>query len=188
MLDIRPTEIPDIRIVATRWFEDGRGRFSETFNRARWRECGIDADFVQDNQAQSSRAGTLRGLHFQRPPMAQAKLVRVTRGAILDVAVDIRVGSPWFGSWVATELSAANRLQLFIPRGFAHGYLTLEPDTEVFYKVDAYYAPEHEAGIAWDDPEVAIRWPLPADGPILAERDRLLPPLAALPPWFRHGD
>ena len=188
MLDVRPTDIPDVRVVATRWFEDGRGCFSETYNRARWREAGIDADFVQDNQVLSQRAGILRGLHFQRPPAAQSKLVRVTRGAILDVAVDIRVGSPWFGRWVATELSAANRLQLFIPRGFAHGYLTLQPDTEVFYKVDAHYAPEHEAGIAWDDPDVAIAWPLPPAGPVMAERDRLLPPLAALPSCFHYGD
>jgi dTDP-4-dehydrorhamnose 3,5-epimerase len=187
MLDVQPTEIPDVRIVATRWFEDGRGSFSETFNRARWRESGIESDFVQDNQALSRQAGTLRGLHFQRPPMAQAKLVRVTRGAIFDVAVDIRVGSPWFGRWAATELSAANRLQLFVPPGFAHGYLTLAPDTEVLYKVDAYWAPEHEGGIAWDDPDVAIGWPLPPGGPLLAERDRGLPPLAALPPWFHYA-
>jgi dTDP-4-dehydrorhamnose 3,5-epimerase len=184
MPELRPTDIPDVLVVATRWFEDGRGTFSEVYSDHAWAAAGLGTRFVQDNHVVSRRAGTLRALHFQRPPAAQAKLIRVVRGAIRDVAVDIRTGSPWFGRWVAVELSAANRLQLFVPRGFAHGYVTLEPDTEVVYKVDAPYSPAHEAGIAWNDPALGITWPLPAGGPVLAERDRTLPTLSALGPVF----
>ncbi|MBV5325148.1 MAG: dTDP-4-dehydrorhamnose 3,5-epimerase, partial [Rhodospirillaceae bacterium] len=180
MITVTPTDIPDIRLVSTRWFTDGRGEFSEVYSRSRWQEAGIVEDWVQDNHAVSVRSGTVRGLHFQRPPMAQAKLIRVVRGAIWDVAVDIRVGSPWFGQWVGVTLSAADRRQLYVPAGFAHGYCTLEPDTEVLYKVDSPYAAETEGGIAWDDPDLALPWPLPASGPVLADKDRLLPHLVRM--------
>lgn len=167
-----------LRLVPAR-FADERGFFSETFNAATFRrEAGIDAVFVQDNQSMSKEVGVLRGLHCQRPPFAQAKLVRVTRGRIYDVAVDIRLSSPTYGQWAATELSAQNWAQLFIPAGFLHGYCTLEPETEVQYKVDAPYAPDHEAGVIWNDPEIGIDWPLGTGAPILSGKDRALPRLA----------
>lgn len=187
MMTVRPTEIPDLRLISTRWFEDSRGCFSEVYSRRRWLEAGIAEDWVQDNHVGSPQLGTLRGLHFQRPPMAQAKLIRVVRGAIWDVALDIRVGSPWYGRWVGLELSAANRHQLYIPAGFAHGYCTLEPDTEVIYKVDAPYAAETEGGIAWNDPALGLVWPLPSSGPVIAERDRTLPLLAEIGPIFQYA-
>ncbi len=180
----QPTDLPDVVAFCPRLFSDDRGSFAETWNAALWAEAGIDVRFVQDNQAASLRAGTVRGLHFQRPPMAQAKLIRVLAGAIWDVAVDLRRGSPWYGRWVGGELSAANRLQWFIPAGFAHGYVTLTDDTEVLYKVDQPYTPAAEAGLAWDDPALAIAWPLPSSGPVLAPRDQSLPHLADLPPCF----
>jgi dTDP-4-dehydrorhamnose 3,5-epimerase len=180
MLTVRATAIPDVLVLTTRWFEDERGAFSEVHNPHAWASAGFDAAFVQDNQVLSRSKGTLRGLHYQRPPVAQAKLLRVVRGAVWDVAVDLRPGSPWFGRWVAETLSADNRLQLFIPKGFAHGYVTLEADTEVVYKVDAPYAPAAEAGLAWDDPQLSIPWPLPPEGPVMAARDRRLPHLCEL--------
>ncbi len=186
MITIEPTDIPDVRLVSTRWLADDRGIFSEVYNRPRWHAAGIVDDWVQDNQATSHRAGTVRALHFQRPPMAQAKLIRVLRGAIWDVVVDIRTGSPWFGRWVAAELSAANRRQLYVPTGFAHGYCTLEDDTEVLYKVGAAYAAETEGGLAWDDPDLALPWPLPPTGVVIADRDRHLPRLAELVPCFAY--
>jgi len=187
MITVEKTAIPDVLLIATRWFEDERGSFSEVYSRHDWVEAGITEDWQQDNHARSRLAGTVRGLHFQRPPMAQAKLIRVVTGAIWDVVLDIRHGSPWFGRWVGVELSAATRTQLYVPAGFAHGYCTLEPETEILYKVDAPYAPEAEGGIAWDDPALAISWPLPPGGEVIAERDRHLPPLAVLAPCFHHG-
>jgi len=184
MLDIRPTDIAGVLLITARVFEDDRGTFSETYNRARWRDHGIAADFIQDNTVLSRRAGTVRGLHFQRPPTAQAKLVRVVHGAVWDVVVDIRAGSPTYGRWTAIELSAANRQQVFIPTGLAHGYVSLLPDTEITYKVDAPYAPQQEAGIAWDDPALGIPWPLPQSGPVIADRDRGLPRLGEAAPCF----
>jgi dTDP-4-dehydrorhamnose 3,5-epimerase len=167
-----------VRLTPPR-FGDERGFFSETFNAATFREAvGSDAVFIQDNQSLSREVGVLRGLHCQRPPFAQAKLVRVTRGRILDVAVDIRRSSPTFGRWAATELSADNWAQLFIPTGFLHGYYTLEPETEVQYKVDAPYARDHEAGVIWSDPQLGIAWPLGTAAPILSDKDRVLPCLA----------
>ena len=185
LLDVTPTEIPDVLLLKTRRFGDDRGFLTEAFHRERWRDAGLPCDFCQDNQALSTRRGTLRGLHFQRPPAAQTKVVRATRGAIWDVAVDMRVGSPWYGFWVGHELSAANGLQMLIPAGFAHGYVTLEPDSEASYKMDAPYAPNCEGGLRWDDPAVGIAWPIPADELIILDRDRALPPLAELPPAFR---
>jgi dTDP-4-dehydrorhamnose 3,5-epimerase len=182
MLEVRSTAIPDLLVIATRWFGDDRGAFSETYQQQRFNQAGINVAFMQDNQAFSQRAGTLRGLHFQRPPAAQSKLVRVLRGRIFDVAVDVRPGSPTYGRWAGIELSAANRLQFFVPAGFAHGYLTLEDDCDVFYKVDAPYTPEQEGGLLWNDPAIGIDWPLGELTPMLAPRDQALPPLAALAP------
>jgi dTDP-4-dehydrorhamnose 3,5-epimerase len=145
------------------------------------RAAGLSDPFVQDNQAYNARKGTVRGLHFQKAPHAQGKLVRVLKGAIYDVAVDVRPGSPSYGRWVAAELTAAGGEQLFVPRGFAHGYCTLEDETELFYKVDGQYAPELEGGVAWDDPDLAIDWPLEGAA-VLSDKDLKLPRLRDLPP------
>ncbi len=181
-MEITPCAIPEILLVKTRWFTEARGSFSETYNRRNWQQAGLTPDFCQDNHAVSIEAGTVRGLHFQRPPSAQAKLIRVLKGAILDVAVDIRVGSPFYGKAVAVELSAENRLQMFVPRGFAHGYCTLTPYTEVAYKVDAFYDPASEGGILWNDPALDIPWPACAHHVI--PRDLAWPQLADLQPCF----
>jgi len=156
---------------------DERGWFAESYNAARYAELGIDAAFCQDNHVKSFAAGALRGLHFQRPPHGQAKLVRCVRGSIWDVAVDVRSGSPTYGQWAAAELTGENALQIFVPIGFAHGYLTLEADTEVEYKVSDFHAPDFEGGLIWNDPTLALPWPLPPGAPILSPKDRLLPRL-----------
>lgn len=184
MLSIEETAIPAVKIITTRRFGDARGFFTETWNRKRFAEAGIDLDFVQDNHSLSGPAGTVRGLHFQSPPFAQDKLVRVVRGRILDVAVDIRRSSPTYGRHVAVELSAGNGRQLLVPVGFAHGFCTLEPDTEVLYKVSAYYAPEHDHGIAFDDPDLGIAWPVVPGAAVLSEKDRHHPRLAEAPECF----
>lgn len=176
--------IADIKIVTPRKHGDARGFFSEVYRRDAFAAAGFDYAFVQDNQSFSVRSGTLRGLHFQTPPFAQTKLVRVLRGRILDVAVDIRRASPTFGKHVAVELSAQNWRQLLIPAGFAHGFITLEADTEVLYKVTAPYAPDHDRGLAFDDPDLSIDWPLPPAGPALSDRDRCWPRLRDLPAFF----
>jgi dTDP-4-dehydrorhamnose 3,5-epimerase len=163
------------RIIIPKRHVDARGWFSETFHEQRLREIGVNCRFIQDNQSRSLRAGTLRGLHFQLPPAAQAKLVSVLQGRILDVAVDVRNGSPTFGKHVATELSAESGRQLYIPVGFAHGFLTLEDDVTVMYKVTDYYAPAHDSGIRWNDPEVAIPWPRTDSDMIISDKDRRLP-------------
>ncbi|MFN3867590.1 MAG: dTDP-4-dehydrorhamnose 3,5-epimerase [Hyphomicrobiaceae bacterium] len=183
---IEPTSIPDVRIVTPKIFRDARGFFSETFNAQALAEAGIVGTFVQDNQSLSVQPGVIRGLHFQIAPRAQDKLIRVTRGAILDVAVDIRKGSPSYGRHVAVELSADNWRQLWVPKGFAHGFCTLQPDTEVIYKVTDFYAPECDRGIAWDDPALAIAWPVPAGGAILSDKDRKAPRLADIEPPFAY--
>ena len=157
---------------------DNRGWFCETFNARVYAEAGIDCAFVQDNTSLSAAAGTVRGLHFQAPPHAQAKLVRCTRGRILDVVVDIREGSPTFGRSMTMELSASGGEQVFVPEGFAHGFCTLEPDCEISYKVNTYYAPDADRGIAYDDPALGIDWPFPASGLTLSERDLKLPRLS----------
>lgn len=159
---------------------DARGFVSETYSARTMRDILGDVAFVQDNHAFSVAAGTVRGLHFQVPPCAQGKLVRVTRGAVLDVAVDIRAGSLTFGEHVAVELTAANWAQLWIPAGFAHGFCTLEANTEVIYKLTSLYSPAHERGLAWDDPALGIRWPRPAGDLIVSERDRAQPLLSEL--------
>lgn len=184
-MKVTPLAIPDLLLVEPVRHGDARGFFSEVWSRRALADAGIAADFVQDNHAASAPRHVLRGLHFQRPPHAQGKLIRVARGAILDIAVDIREGSPTYGRHVAIELSAANWLQLWVPRGFAHGYLTLEPDTEVLYKTDAYYAREADAAIRWNDPALGIAWPVAE--PVLSEKDRSAPLLAEIPPPFPRG-
>lgn len=169
-----------VKLLETRRFEDDRGWFCETYSEATAAAAGIGARFVQDNNSMSRRVGTVRGLHFQIPPRAQAKLVRCVRGAIFDYAVDLRKGSPTYGLHVAAHLTGENGLQLFVPIGFAHGFVTLEPDTEVAYKVSDIYAPDYDAGVAWDDPDIAIAWPLPATGVVLSDKDARLPRLADL--------
>ena len=163
------------RIISPHRHIDDRGWFSETFHEQRLFDMGVTCRFVQDNQSRSVRAGTLRGLHFQSPPFAQAKLVSALRGRVLDVAVDLRSSSPTYGRHVAIELSPENRRQLFIPVGFAHGFFTLEDDVVIMYKVSNYYAPAHDGGIRWNDPDVAIEWPSGERDVILSDKDRQLP-------------
>ena len=182
MTEITPLAIPDVLLITPRRLGDERGFFSETYSRKALAEHGFDREFVQDNHAMSQRRGVLRGLHFQRPPFTQDKLVRVTRGAVFDVAVDIRSGSPTFGQWVGAELSADNWRQLLAPRGFAHGYLTLTEDTEVQYKVTDYYAPQAEDGLSWSDPAVGIGWPIPPAEVIANARDAAWPRLDEIEP------
>jgi dTDP-4-dehydrorhamnose 3,5-epimerase len=183
-LDIRSLEIPGVKLIRPERFSDPRGYFSETFARAAFAAHGVDCDFVQDNQSVSTRPGTVRGLHFQHLPFAQTKLVRVLRGRIIDVAVDLRRSSSTYGRHVAVELSDANGEQLLVPAGFAHGFCTLEPDTVVFYKVDRIYSAAHDAGINWRDPRLAIRWPVAEADAILSEKDRRLPMLEELTEVF----
>lgn len=183
-MEVIPTAIEDVRIIVPRRHGDHRGFFSEVWNGRAMAAAGMDIAFVQDNHSLSAEPGTLRGLHYQSPPHAQTKLVRVLRGAILDVAVDLRRSSPTFGRHVAVELSAANWRQLLVPRGFAHGFVTLEPMTEVFYKVDAFYAPECDKGVRWDDPDLAIDWRLGGRTPVLSAKDREQPSWRDLPAHF----
>lgn len=184
MLSVEETAISAVKIVTPKKFGDHRGFFSETWSRKAFTDAGLDLDFVQDNQSLSASVGTLRGLHFQSPPFAQDKLMRVTRGRILDVAVDIRASSPTFGRHVAVELSAENWRQLLVPVGFAHGFVALEPDTEVLYKVTAPYAPENDHGLAFDDPALGIDWRLPLSDLKLSDKDRKHPRLAEMLRYF----
>jgi dTDP-4-dehydrorhamnose 3,5-epimerase len=186
-MKVEVTSIPGVMLLKLRYFRDTRGYFVETFNARAAHEAGLEAEFVQDNQALSLKRGTVRALHFQVPPKAQAKLVRVLRGSIYDVAVDLRAGSPSYGRWVAATLTAQAGEQIFVPRGFAHGYCTLEDDTEVAYKVDDYYAPECDQGLAWDDPTLAIDWPVPHGEALLSDKDRKLPRFADFASPFRYG-
>lgn len=177
MIDIVKTELPGVLILEPRVFGDERGYFFESFNEREFREkTGIDIKFVQDNESKS-RYGVLRGLHFQKAPYEQAKLVRVVKGRVLDVAVDIRKGSPTFGRYTAVELTGDNHRQCFIPRGFAHGFCVLSEEAVFQYKCDEYYHPEAEDAIAWDDPDIAIEWPIPANDIILSEKDKHHPRL-----------
>lgn len=178
MLSIKTFPIADVKLIAPNRFRDSRGFFSEVFNRQALRDANIDLDFVQDNHSLSVEPGTVRGLHFQKPPRAQGKLVRVVRGRILDVAVDLRRGSPTYRRHVSAELSADNWMQLWIPAGFAHGFCTLEPNTEVLYKTTDYYSPQDDAGIAWDDPELAVSWPVTKSQAVLSDKDAALPRLS----------
>jgi dTDP-4-dehydrorhamnose 3,5-epimerase len=178
MIEVRPLGLPGVYEITPKRFGDERGFFSETYNAAALSEQGLTMTFCQDNQSLSKPAGVLRGLHYQLPPVAQDKLVRVLRGAILDVAVDIRRSSPTFGKWLSLEVSAARWNQILVPKGFAHGFVTLEPDTEVAYKVSQPYSREHERSIRFDDPDLAIDWRVPASALTLSEKDRAAPLLA----------
>lgn len=173
-------EIAGLMLIEPRKFGDHRGFFSEVYNRKRLAEQGFDRDFVQDNHSLSVEVGVVRGLHYQSPPFAQDKLVRVVRGAILDVAVDIRRGSPTFGDHAAVALSAENWRQLLVPAGFAHGFVTLEPNTEVVYKVTAFYAPEHDHGLLWSDPALGIDWGIDPAAAHLSDKDRVQPRLSEI--------
>ena len=177
-MDIQPTEIADVKVLVPVRHGDHRGFFSEVYNRKWLQEAGISIDFVQDNHSRSAERGTMRGLHFQVPPFAQAKLVRVVRGAVFDVAVDLRRGSPTFGRHVTVTLSAEAGNQVLVPVGFAHGLMTLKADTEVVYKVSDHYAPDHDRGILWNDPALGIEWPIPAAEAVLSDKDRAQPLLA----------
>lgn len=184
MLAVKDTAISAVKVLTVKRFDDGRGFFAETYNKQRFLEAGVPVEFVQDNHSLSALRGTVRGLHFQSAPFAQDKLVRVIRGRVLDVAVDLRRSSPTFGRHVAIELSAEDGTQVFVPVGFAHGFCTLEPDTEVIYKVSNYYSPQHDHGIAWDDPALGIQWPVGAGEAVLSEKDTRHPALAELPRYF----
>jgi len=187
-MDVRTTSLQGVLVLKPRRFVDERGFLVESYAERPFREAGITAKFVQDNHSCSLRQGTIRGLHFQLPPAAQAKLVRVIRGWVYDVAVDLRRGSPTYGQWVAERLSAKGGEQIYLPQGFAHGFCTLEPDTEVIYKVDSYYAPAHDSGIIWNDPTLNIPWPIAADAAILSEKDRKLGTFAEFTSPFQYGE
>jgi dTDP-4-dehydrorhamnose 3,5-epimerase len=175
-----------VKLIKPSKFGDERGWFMETYNAARYAEQGVSVTFVQDNHSMSAEVGTLRGLHFQAPPHGQDKLVRCVRGRIWDVAVDIRKGSPTWGQWVGAELTEENGHQLFVPIGFAHGFITLEPNTEVQYKCSGLYAPGSEGGVIWNDPALALPWALPPGGPILSAKDKILPMLVDLDSPFDY--
>jgi dTDP-4-dehydrorhamnose 3,5-epimerase len=183
-MHVEETAIAGVKIVTPKKFGDDRGFFSEVYNKSAWDDAALHFLFVQDNYSFSGTVGTLRGLHFQTPPHAQDKLVRVGRGRILDVAVDVRRSSPTFGRHVAVELSADNWRQLLVPVGFAHGFVTLEAGTEVLYKTTGYYSAANDRGIAWDDPEIGVEWPLPPEGPVLSDKDRRWPRLKDAPELF----
>ncbi len=172
-MEIMQTKIPDVVIVKPKVFGDHRGFFMESWSKRAFEAAGLQYDFVQDNHSLSAVRGTLRGIHFQRGDKAQAKLVRCIRGAVLDVAVDLRPSSPTYKQWVSVELSAENKQQLLIPRGFGHGFVTLTDDVEFLYKADNYYAPEADGGIRWNDPELAVNWGI--ENPILSEKDSKSP-------------
>ena len=176
-MQVIPTEIPDVKILVPKQFKDHRGFFSEVYSTKLLKDAGVDAPFVQDNHSLSVEKGVLRGLHYQVAPMAQAKLIRVVRGAILDVALDVRRGSPTFGRHVTAVLSAENWRQAYVPVGFAHGFVTLEPNTEVLYKVSTFYSPQHERGVRWNDPALGINWGIREDDAVLSDRDRRHPVL-----------
>ena len=183
-MKITPLSLPGLLLIEPARHGDERGFFSKTYRRDSLAEAGFDREFVQDNHSRSPRRGTVRGLHFQIPPHAQEKLVRVTRGAVWDVAVDLRRGSPTFGRCAGLELSAENWRQLLVPAGFAHGFMTLTDDCEVLYKVSAYYAPEFERGVRWDDPALAAAWPSRPGEVVVSERDRNWPLLGQAPEYF----
>ena len=176
-----------IFLIRPKRFGDQRGFFAETYSRQKYLKMGIDVEFVQDNHSLSRNAGTLRGLHFQAPPHAQGKLVRCGRGAFFDVAVDIRRGSPTYGQWVGYVLSVDNGHQLYVPVGFAHGFVTLEPDSEIIYKCTDYYVPETEGALHWNDPDIGIEWPLKGN-PTLSERDAVAPLLKSFESPFIFGE
>ncbi len=182
-MQISPLSIPDVKILTPRRFSDDRGYFVEVFNKNQMEAAGVSFEPVQENQSLSRTVGTVRGMHFQRLPTPQAKLVRVLKGRILDVVVDVRASSPTYRRWVAAELSADGGEQIFIPVGFAHGFCTLEPDTEISYLVNGHYAPECDGAIHWKDPDLGIEWPAVA-GAVLSAKDAAAPPLSQIEPPF----
>lgn len=184
MVQVEDLELEGVKLVAAERFGDERGFFSEVYNRRAFTEVGIEDVFVQDNHSLSGPVGTIRGLHFQIPPHPVAKLVRVVHGGIYDVVVDLRTWSPTYGSHLGVELSADNWAQLYVPVGFAHGFCTLKPETEVVYKVTDYWSAEVDKGVAWDDPHLGIEWPLDPGAAVLSDKDRSQPAFADLPPYF----
>jgi dTDP-4-dehydrorhamnose 3,5-epimerase len=185
-IKVEDLSIPDVKLIHPPKFGDHRGFFSEVYNQQSFSKAGISLEFVQDNHSLSGDRGTVRGLHFQSPPNDIAKLVRVTRGSVFDVAVDIRHGSPTFGQHVAAVLSAENWLQILVPAGFAHAFCTLEPDTEVVYKVTGYWASDWDYGVRWNDPALGIDWPVNEDTVVLSDKDREQPFLKDLPAYFTY--
>ncbi|WP_437829633.1 dTDP-4-dehydrorhamnose 3,5-epimerase [Niallia taxi] len=186
-MNIIDTFIEGLKVVEPKVFGDHRGWFMETYNEENFQKADIDIKFVQDNQSFSAVKGTLRGLHYQLNPKAQTKLIRCTKGAIYDVAVDIRKGSPTFGKWFGIELTEENKKQLLIPQGFAHGFMTITNDVEVQYKVDNLYAPECDRGIIWNDPTIDIKWPLDIT-PVLSEKDQNAPSIKEADNNFVYGE
>ena len=184
-MEIVSTALAEVKIITPRRFGDERGFFSESYSRRAMEAAGLTIDFVQDNESLSQQAGTLRGLHYQAPPFAQAKLVRVVRGAILDVAVDARAGSPDYGKWIKAEISADNGAQILVPRGFLHGFVTLVPDTHVLYKTDNFYSAECDGGVAWDDPDIGIDWG--TQDVMLSDKDQVQPRFADWTSPFEYG-
>ncbi len=184
-MEVTTTTLPGVLMLKPRRFADARGYFVETYSKRALAAAGVATEFVQDNQSFSAKAGTIRGLHFQLPPAAQSKLVRALRGSVFDVAVDLRRGSPTFGRWIGATLTAAGGEQLFIPRGFAHAFCTLEDAAEVAYKVDAFYAPECDSGLIWRDPDLAIEWPVKPAAAILSDKDAKLGPFKDFVSPFR---
>jgi dTDP-4-dehydrorhamnose 3,5-epimerase len=185
-MTIREFDIPGLKLITPKRFGDSRGYFQEAWSERAFCENVENAMFVQDNQSLSANKGTLRGLHFQKPPFAQGKLVRVLRGSILDVAVDIRKGSPTYGRHLSIRLDSENGAQIWVPPGFLHGFCTLEDNTEIFYKVTAYYSAAHDAGVLWNDPDLGVDWPVDAESAILSDKDKKLPLLRELPEIFTH--
>ncbi len=185
---IKTTPLVGVLLITPARYGDARGFFSESYSRARMAEHGIGLEFVQDNHSLSHETGTVRGLHFQAPPHAQAKLVRCGRGRLFDVAVDIRRGSPGYGQWVGEELSFENGKQLFVPAGFLHGFVTLEPDTEVIYKCSDYYAPECDGAVRYDDADIGIDWGIATGTAILSDKDAAAPLLADFVSPFEYGE
>jgi dTDP-4-dehydrorhamnose 3,5-epimerase len=173
-MDVKPLSLPGLILLTPRRFSDARGYFIETYNERTFDAAGITTRFVQDNQSYSAKRGTVRGLHSQLPPAAQAKLVRVLQGSVYDVAVDVRTGSPTFGRWDGATLTASGGEQLYLPRGFLHGFCTLEPDTMVAYKVDDFYAAASDSGVIWNDPTIAVRWPVDPSEAVLSDKDQKL--------------
>ena len=184
-MKIQETGLDGVLLLEPTVFGDHRGFFMESYTKKKFEEMGLSYDLIQDNHSLSSESGTLRGLHYQTNPMALTKIVRCTRGGILDVVVDIRKGSPTFGRWISAKLTAENKLQIVVPKGFAHGICTLEDNTEIMYKVDEYYSPEHDKGILWSDPGLAIDWPI--EKPILSDKDKTQPLLNDAENNFEYG-
>src|SRR4051812_40320106 len=185
-MDITNLDLSGLVLLRTERFGDARGYFAETYNERAFHAAGITARFIQDNQSYSAKRGTIRGLHFQLPPASQAKLVRVLQGSVYDVGVDLRIGSPTYGRWIGETLTAEGGEQLFVPRGFAHGFCTLEPDTVVAYKVDDFYAPESDSGLIWNDPTLAIAWPVAWPELVLSDKDIKLGRFADFVSPFRY--